>query len=101
MNYGLFLEENNYFEEAFKVQIIGHLHYILFLLDQPYFTCNAVFLAIVFFFYLWIELLYMGFLYGTCVFTCIILIGFLLLESNKIFYITIILMEYCRHMRRE
>lgn len=49
MNYGLFLEENNYFEEAFKVQIIGHLHYILFLLDQPYFTCYAVFLAIVFF----------------------------------------------------
>lgn len=43
MNYGLFLEENNYFEEAFKVQIIGHLHYILFLLDQLYFTCNAVF----------------------------------------------------------
>lgn len=36
MNYGLFLEENNYFEEAFKVQIIGHLHYILFLLDQLY-----------------------------------------------------------------
>lgn len=30
MNYGLFLEENNYFEEAFKVQIIGSftLHFV-------------------------------------------------------------------------
>lgn len=72
MNYGLFLEENNYFEEAFKVQIIGHLHYILFLLDQLYFTCNAV---------QCISIIIHGFLYSTCVFTCIILFGFLLLGS--------------------
>lgn len=62
MNYGLFLEENNYFEEAFKVQINGLLRHILYLLYQHYYTCtcNAVFLAIVFF-YLKIELLYMVF----------------------------------------
>lgn len=100
MNYGLFLEENNYFEEAFKVQINGHLHHILFLLYQHHYSCNAVFLTIVFFPYLWIELLYIDF-YTAHVFTCIILFNFLLLESYKIFYITIILMKYCRHMRRE
>lgn len=68
MNYGLFLEENNYFEEAFKVQIIGHLHYILFLLDQLYFTCNAVFPLLYMVFYT--ALVYLHVLFYS-VFCCV------------------------------
>lgn len=103
MNYGLFLEENNYFEEAFKVQINGLLRHILYLLYQHYYTCtcNAVFLAIVFFsilklnYYTWFSIQHMT----HCV--SIILLGFQLLGSYKIFCITINLLKYCRHMRRE
>ena len=40
-NYGLFLEENNYFEEAFKVWLAMHLMYYNYAL-VCYFSCPCV-----------------------------------------------------------
>lgn len=94
MNYGLFLEENNYFEEAFKVQINGllatfciyyisiNIHVLVMLYFSPLF-----FSILKLNYYTWFSIQHMT----HCV--SIIFLGFLLLESYKIFCITINLLN--------